>query len=390
MKKIKLIGFLIIVASSLMFIGCTTDVVTGPAGADGLDGADGINGADGRDGTDGASAASCISCHSNTHRDPIYAAYEKSGHAAATTLNYAGARASCAQCHSNEGYVDFITRGAVNPAGYYGLSEPQPIINDNGTPNDPSDDYVETGDFGEVLYSNNPVPVVSPITCTTCHGVHKSFDFENDGNDFALRGLDPVTLITDGTIIDFGNKSNVCVSCHQPRRTGPVDADDDGVEDGNFFISSSHWGPHHGPQATLYEGIQGMEVAGSVAYPAPGSSTHRQGTSCTECHMGATDNGSNGLHTWIPSDNACTSCHATVPTEVTGLDAKMEQLGALLETAGALHFDGEAWHPVKGTVSIEVAEAAWNFLFVYEDMSRGIHNPAYATALITNSIEALQ
>ena len=382
MKNLKLIGFLIILSSSLMFIGCDTDYaeIAGPAGADGAAGATGADGADGANGVDG-SAASCISCHSNTHREPIYASYDLSQHAAAETKDYAGARAGCAQCHSHEGYYDYITYGAVNPAGYYGLSEPEVII-------DPDTGLPELGDFGELLYSNNPVPVVTPISCDTCHGTHLSFDFENDGNDFALRGLDPVTLITDGTVIDFGNKSNVCISCHQPRRTGPVDADDDGVEDGNFFISSSHWGPHHGPQATLYQGIQGAEVAGSVPYPDVASSTHRQDASCTGCHMAPAAVGEAASHSWRPTDNACAACHSTVP-EVTGLQADMDHLGELLETAGALHFD-DGWHPVKGTVSIEVAEAAWNFLFVYEDMSRGIHNPAYAKALISNSIEALE
>lgn len=384
MKNVKLIGFLVIMASSLMFIGCTTDytAIAGPAGAAGVAGADGADGLD-------TSAASCISCHSNEHRDPIYAAYDLSFHSKGKTegaVNYAGPRAACAQCHSNEGYVDFITKGSTNPTGYYGLSEPEIILDDNGTPDDPSDDFPELGEFGEILYSNNPVPVVSPISCTTCHDTHKSFDFERDGNDFALRALDPVTLITDNTVIDYGGGSNACIGCHQPRREFSGDPDGDGM----FFISSSHWGPHHGPQATLLEGIQGAEIAGSVPYPAVASSTHRQGASCVSCHMGATDDGSNGLHTWIPSDNACTACHTTVPTEVTGLAADMDHLGELLEAAGALHFEDGAWHPVKGNVPINVGEAAWNFLFIYEDMSNGIHNPAYAKALISNSIEAIQ
>jgi nitrate/TMAO reductase-like tetraheme cytochrome c subunit len=387
MKNLKLVGSLIILVSGLMFTQCTTDTLVGPPGADGIngiDGIDGVDGLDGIDGLDGASAAVCISCHSNTHRDPIYASYDMSKHSKGETLAYAGARASCSRCHSNEGYVDLMTRGSVNPAGYYGLSEPKPKINDNDTPDDESDDFVETGDFGEVIYSNNPVPVVSPISCTTCHGSHKSFDFENDGNDFALRGLDPITLITDGTVIDFGNKSNVCVSCHQPRRLPPTDPNGTG----SFFISSSHWGPHHGPQATLYEGIQGAEVSGSVAYPAVASSTHRQEASCTSCHMTPATEGESPSHAMIPSENACISCHSSVPTEVVGLEADMNTLGQLLEAAGALHFDGEEWHPVKGSVSIQVAKAAWNFLLVYEDMSKGVHNPAYAKALISNSIES--
>ena len=382
MKNLKLIGFLIILSSSLMFMSCETDydVLQGPAGADGAQGVAGTDGAPGADGVD-ASAASCISCHSNTHREPIYASYDISQHAAGDTKDYAGARASCAQCHSHEGYYDYITYGATNPAGYYGLSEPEVII-------DPDTGLPELGEFGEVLYSNNPVPVVTPISCDTCHGTHLSFDFENDGNDFALRGLEPVSLITDGTIIDFGNKSNVCVSCHQPRRMFTGDPDGDGM----FFISSSHWGPHHGPQATLFEGIQGVAIAGAVPYPAVASSTHRQDASCTSCHMTPAAAGEAADHSWIPSDNACTSCHTTVPTEVTGLQADMDRLGELLEAAGALHYDDVdmAWHPVKGNVPIAVGEAAWNFLFVYEDMSKGVHNPAYAKALISNSIDALE
>lgn len=358
-----------------MFIGCTTDyeVLQGPAGAQGLAGADGTPGADGVDG----SAASCISCHSNTHREPIYASYDLSKHAAGETVDYAGARASCARCHSHEGYYDYITYGATNPAGYYGLSEPQLVVDSEGNP--------VLDEYGLPQYSNEPVPVVTPISCDTCHGTHISFDFENDGNDFALRGLEPVTLITDGTVIDFGNKSNVCISCHQPRRTGPTPD-----ENGNFTITSTHWGPHHGPQATLFQGIQGAEIAGSVPYPAVASSTHRQDASCTSCHMTPLEPEDSPNHSWIPSDNACIQCHTTVPTGVTGLEADMIHLGELLEAAGSVHFEDGAWHPVKGTFPIAVAEASWNFLFIYEDMSNGVHNPAYAKALIRNSIEAIE
>ena len=135
MKKFKLFSYLIVLSSCFMLLNCTSDE---PIYVAGEDGSNGINGIDGIDG----SAAVCIDCHSNTHRDPIRAAYELSGHAAANTLGYAGPRASCAQCHSNEGYVDFMDTGSVNPAGYYGLSELEPVINDNGTPNDESDDLL--------------------------------------------------------------------------------------------------------------------------------------------------------------------------------------------------------------------------------------------------------
>ena len=374
MKRISKLCYLIIVTSSLMLTSCTSEY-TPIAGIDGVDGVDGVDGA----------AAECVACHSNSHREPIYAAYLESFHSKGLTegaVNYAGARSSCARCHSSEGFRDFMDNGFVNPTGYYGLSEPELVINDNDTPDDPSDDYPEVDEYGVPIYSNNPVPVVNPITCVTCHDTHISFDFENDGNDYALRGLAPVALITDGTIIDYGNHSNNCINCHQPRRTGPTD---DGT--GNFRITSSHWGPHHGPQATLLEGIQGVLIAGSEGYPGSGTAAHRTGSSCVNCHMGDTESEDPAGHAFIPSDNNCIECHTDgAPSEVAGLEADMTTLAGLLETAGAVH-DG---HPVAGTYPIEVAEAAWNYLFILEDASKGIHNPVYAKALIKNAIEALQ
>ncbi|MBD0851117.1 NapC/NirT family cytochrome c [Maribacter arenosus] len=380
MKNLRLLSLLMIVASSLLFVQCTSDPIQGPAGRDGIDGIDGVDGIDGAD----TSAESCISCHSNTFRAPIYAAYETSFHSKGLTegsVEYAGARASCAQCHSNEGFVDYITKGFVNPAGYYGLTEPELVINDNGTPDDDSDDYPELDDRGLPIYSNNPVAFVTSITCTTCHSDHKSFDFENDGNDLALRALEPVSLMTDGTVIDYGDGSNTCINCHQPRRTGPTD---DGA--GMFRVTSTHWGPHHGPQATLLEGIQGMLVAGAEAYPGVGSAAHRTGSTCVSCHMGATTDGTDGLHTMIPSSASCVECHSNGIPSDDFLASDMATLAGLLETIGIVHED----HPVPGTYSILEAEAAWNYLLILEDGSKGVHNPKYAKALIKNSIEALQ
>ena len=44
----------------------------------------------------------------------------------------------------------------------------------------------------------------------------------------------------------------------------------------------------------------------------------------------------------------------------------------------------------SNTVSIKVGQAAWNYALLKEDLSKGVHNPAYAKALLKNSIEALQ
>ena len=50
MKNLKLFTFLMLVASGLLFVQCTSDPLQGPAGADGQNGLDGLDGQDGMDG----------------------------------------------------------------------------------------------------------------------------------------------------------------------------------------------------------------------------------------------------------------------------------------------------------------------------------------------------
>jgi len=383
MKNLKLINLLLIVATSLLLVNCTTEPTypEGPAGADGIDGIDGTNGIDGATGT-----TECATCHNVGTSEAVHASYLFSGHAAGGAVGYAGSRASCAQCHSNEGYVDYVTTGTTT-------------------------DY------------DNP----TPISCKTCHDTHTTFDFENEGFDYALRSIGPVDLITDASYtINYMGTSNNCAQCHQPRRTPP---EDDGS--GVFEVTSSHWGPHHGPQSTFLEGIQGAELAGSLDYKAPQSATHRTGSSCTSCHMGATSGETDGNHTWIPTSTACTECHtAGAPDGVAGLEEDMSALALLLEDVVGWEYqyevdgDGELvedangdpikvldangdpvmidvhgiihdGHPNNGsfgqgaTFTFTESQAAWNYLLVMEDASKGTHNPAYARSLIKNSIEGV-
>lgn len=356
-------------ASSALFVNCTSDPIAGADGTAGIDGTDGIDGIDGLDST-----ADCRACHSNEHRDPIKADYALTAHATGSSWGR-GTSESCAQCHNNEGFIDFTMTGAVQAGGY---------------------------------------DVSNPITCTGCHDSdsgHRSFDFEADGNGYALRTFAPVTLMVNESVTldarnesDVKGASNACIVCHQPRRSGPI------ATEGKYMNTSSHWGPHHGPQSTLLQGIEGMNVVGSVAYPAPGTAGHQEGSSCIACHM------SEGGHSWEPSDAAsttCTSCHDAKP-EVTGYATNMEILaGKLAEAVGqevakdengdyqpVFEADGTTpvmvtgivhdGHPAVGLFEIADADAAWNYLFLLEDSSNGVHNPEYAKALLQNSIESLQ
>jgi len=344
MKKIKLINLLLIVATSLLLVNCTTEPIPGPAGSDG------INGTDGTDGVDGASGTTeCAVCHNVETSEDVHASYLFSMHSIETDmydgskLSTYGNRSSCAQCHTNEGFKDYATTGTVTGEAY------------------PS--------------------AVQTISCNTCHDTHTTFDFENDGFDYALRLVAPVQLIADNTYtLDFEGTSNTCAQCHQPRKAPPVD-DGSGI-----YTVYNRYGPHHGPQSTFLEGIQGGEIAG-FEYPAAGSAFHRTGSSCTSCHMGETSGEIDGNHTWIPTPTTCTECHTNgAPESVDGLEEDMLVLGLLLADNGLLDENGDV---VLGDYPIAQAQALWNFVLIEEDGSMGTHNPNYAKALIKNSIEAL-
>ena len=65
-----------------------------------------------------------------------------------------------------------------------------------------------------------------------------------------------------------GGAGNLCGNCHQPRRA-IADAD----ADGNIEITSTHWGPHHGPQTAVLLGIGGAGLGvdgGERGEPEPG------------------------------------------------------------------------------------------------------------------------
>lgn len=318
---VTLSSFLAIFAL-VLFTGCE-----GPAGENGND--------------------TCEECHNIANQNLKSAEYELSGHAAGANVGYAGGRNACAACHSHEGYVETQHTGRDTTA------------------------------------ANIPIP--TRIDCETCHENHSTFSDE-DEVDYAIRGGEPVKLamFADKTV-DFGKSSNLCASCHQPRREGPT-AD----ENGEFRITSTHWGPHHGPQATYLQGIGAYEVNGSVSYPAEGSSAHAGSGACVSCHMGESTNDGGG-HTFAANVASCTACHSDattmdingVQTEVAGL---LEDLADILKAKGVLDNEG---HVVPGKYDVDLAGAYYNYIGIEEDRSLGVHNPAYIKAVLKNTIAAI-
>ncbi|MDM9632096.1 hypothetical protein [Robiginitalea aurantiaca] len=371
MKVNKFFGLLMILASAFLFVNCTSDPQPGPPGQDGIDGIDGIDGTDGADGT-----ASCVSCHANSTREPIFEAFALSAHGAGGTFAR-GNRASCAQCHGSEGFIDYVTMGAIDTTGL--------------TPEGIAPKY-------------NPAMAVN---CNTCHSSHRTFDFENDGPDYALRNPDPSDLVlAPGITIDFGDASNNCITCHQPRNSYEIPTTN---TSGVYVVTSTRFGPHHSPQSTMLEGILGAEISGSTGYPARASATHRTGSSCVQCHMGDATAADEGGHSWNPTEAACVQCHPNgAPEGIENFEADMSTLLALLTQVEGEGYDEDEdgniipnGEPVigilqengrsrQGIFPTAAAQAAWNYKTLEEDQSKGTHNPNYSKALLKNSLEALQ
>ena len=341
--KLILVSFICIFLAS----SCTKEGPMGPAGADG---ADGTNGTDGKNGVDGN--VSCLVCHASETMDNIQAQFSMSFHSVGSfAVGYAGGNAAwgCAQCHSHEGFVQYATFGKV---------------------------------AGNI---QNP----TPWKCNTCHGLHKTFE----AKDYAMRLSDPVIAKFDKTtVMDLQSNSNLCANCHQSWTPEP-NLSNPGEE--TFNISSTHYGPHHGPQANAVYGAGFAEIEGSVSYPSAGGSMHLNQASCTGCHMGSYGNGSGG-HTWKPSLDACNSCHSEssddfnyggVQTEV---QSKLVELRDKLIELGVVEGDDEhGYHPVVGTYPMAQARAFYNWVGLEEDRSLGAHNPKYVKALLINTMEAI-
>jgi len=344
-KLLLLGGFALLFAGALFLSSCE-----GPAGADGADGIDGIDGVDGTDGTNGvAGNAVCLECHTTAVKTVVTTQWAASLHGTSqtfypgspTTVQYAGGRNDCAKCHSHEGFVETVWTGLDTTAV--------------------------------------DIPIPQAVRCKTCHDFHSSLDFENEPNS-AIRQTMAVELLAGGETVEFANvESNLCMNCHQAR-TSPAD-DSDGAA---LVEVGEHYGPHHGPQANFINGYGGYEFGATLST----SGTHESGSDCVSCHMhaGGTDTGE---HTWVAGIESCTGCHADavdfdINGEVTVIEGLMHDLEAALITAEMLDANGHAIEEVS--YQADSVGALWNYILLEEDASSGIHNPAYAKALLNNSI----
>jgi hypothetical protein len=218
-------------------------------------------------------------------------------------------------------------------------------------------------------------PNPSRIDCRTCHQIHTTYT----PDDWALETTAPVTLYAvEGATFD-GGMGNLCANCHQQRTPFPA------AKDGKVSITSTHWGGHHGPEAALLLGVGGVGVEGK---PSPHYQTVKD--TCVTCHMGGA--GPDADHHFMPVVANCVACHADATSldidgKQTEIKDKLAQVAAALQAKGLLDKDGGV---VVGDYPEAQAGALWNYLFILEDKSDGVHNIPYANALLDAALAALK
>ncbi len=326
----------------------------------------------------------CGACHGAETQYPVAGAvlgYEQSGHALGFDKHsqnswYANGN-GCQKCHTSEGFVEYVTTGKVE---------------------------------GYVDYPSQP-------GCFSCHDPHTT-------GDFSLRTTAAVTL-AEGSIFDKGD-GNLCANCHQSRSSA--------VSLVKAMPAKSirpYWGAHHGPEADMLNGTNGFENP-AQSY-GTGAHTYVVADSCVSCHLARPEGRYSlspevGGHSFYLKGEvhgatkinaaACKSCHDDVGQDgeffdikgegdydndgtVEPVQAEVEGLlrilvnpdgtGLLQKTDTPLYApDGSApWPFSEAVVPIEEVAAIYNYRFVEEDRSLGIHNPVYAVQLLMDSIAAL-
>ncbi|MAT56448.1 MAG: hypothetical protein CMF23_00590 [Ignavibacteriae bacterium] len=318
----------------------------------------------------------CAKCHDDNHYHRRPKMWASSAHAHADQLSAAG-RPNCQPCHSGTGFIA---------------------------------EYDETP--GIEYSTTNP----GNISCAVCHDPHASHDNHDpmitgaqEGQVYHLRTIADVEL-NDGTIVTVGGTGKLCMNCHKSRRNA-----EEYVQ--NY---SSHFGPHYNNQTDMVLGTNAITFGRYIP-----SSTHRDALEnfCVSCHMAPTADSNSpaydkiGDHSFnmsydngTPDDESddidnvdfCQTCHGASITSFDSfmarkdydedgtIESAREELHGLLDEVGKLLPPyGDPAVTVTNAYSKLELKAAYNYLFVEEDQSMGMHNFQYAVGLLKVTLEAL-
>lgn len=331
-------------------------------------------------------AGDCAQCHDSKPNHSRSAEWNNSKHAVATRTPSGPTRAACARCHTGGGFAGYAdTLGTTN-----------------------------------TYTTNNANTVYTAITCATCHNPHDA------GKPHQLRAGPSITL-GDGTTVTNAGDGGFCMNCHQSRNGSVTNSIVKYPLLQETWAGGSAFGPHDNPAGDMLEGANGWTYGQDIP-----SSAHRFAVTntCVGCHMqtvASTDPGftkvgghtfkmsydavTGGVTNTVEMVNVCIKCHGQtasfdmkktdyngdgvidgVQTEVQKLLDRLATLmpNSIYRADGNYVGDGLVKSPsVKTNWQAKFLKGAYNFQFVNNDLSKGVHNAAYAVGLLKASIADL-
>ena len=356
----------------------------------------------------------CGVCHGEPLRHGRFQQWQLSGHANYELAGEEGLNASCAPCHTAQGFLAWEKNGFAATPGV------------------------------TVTWTADEI---HPQTCQVCHDPHAIGTTSGGPTTNAtvrINGNTPPTMA--GYTAENVGKGAICITCHNGRR---------GLRnDSTFNVADATRAPHVGPQGDVLMGQNFYLVdVGTPSYHS------RVEDACVTCHMEATPpppelsynlGGTN--HTFFARADICSKCHATIaPEDVQGpVEAKLEILKEEIETgihdlmaeqlaAGKkIDLGGKAlitsiseigtmdFTETSGRQAIAVVlangtdldvlslanvkavpatgaavdiyrladpvlpKSGWNFFMIESDASEGVHNPGLINRVLDVSIYALK
>ncbi|MBW2306254.1 MAG: hypothetical protein JRG73_04895 [Deltaproteobacteria bacterium] len=338
-----------------------------------------------------------------------------------TTIDVSFADSSCGVCH-NEG-----THHIKNEQFRFG---PHSRLVSGTNQEGCTKCHTVQGFIQETIKGGSPVVpnAPEPQTCVACHDPHSR------DNPHHLRAYGSATL-PNGFVIEEAGAGAICINCHNSRR----DASDPAA----IFNRA----PHGSPQGDMLAGSNAMEIPGETYTNSFHSGPEfigfffsdegsRENDTCVTCHMASAEQFADqtgtynrlGEHSFkiatfvdgqrIENLDACNLCHSLttfnrrargdfdgngavegIQTEVSGLLAILRSAieqslggGHFDESHGRIHFFDPASteeEPIEVQPTDAQYIAAYNYFFVLNDGSFGIHNTAYAVQVLQSSYRLL-
>jgi hypothetical protein len=329
------------------------------------------------------SADVCNQCHNGSGRHSIGSYYNLSAHAKLPTGGSAeGGRSSCQPCHTGAGFLYFMSHGKDTA--------------------------------GIAAAWNTSRDANTQISCQVCHDPHAAATIKSDGTmDAGLRQVS-VDSLRNGYKFKPAGASQVCSYCHSSRYAVAAKVK---PASGPYYGFGARFAPHENPQFDMFVGSNGYQF-GDTSFT--GVSTHAGlENGCVTCHMqdrvrsGATLANHSMAMTGdtafgFKATAVCASCHGEVTDynevkafydydrngRIEGVQTEIQ--GLLNAVKNILPKDGTGEVIGLGTVTaadsakiqghLELVAGIYNYRFVVNDKSMGVHNAKYAARLLYKTL----